>query len=108
MKNRSRESTALRRFWMSWFVSEEDYRPLTYPPNAAILGWWCTGTSSDDRATLCGLVDATTEEEARAAVLRDWPGIEWRFIEPQDADYVIMSDRFPLSDWMKQRMFSRV
>jgi len=94
------------RFWMSWILTDEDYRPLTYPPNEAILGWWFTGTTSDERAILCGLVDSPTRDEAKAAVLKDWPGIEWRFIETKNPDTVITSDRFPLSEWMKSRMFS--
>lgn len=94
----------MTRFWMSWIVSEEDYRPLTFPPNAAILGWWCSGYDTDDHSILCGLVEAKNEAAARKAVLRDWPGISWRFVEPKDTNHIIQSDRFPLSDWMKERM----
>ena len=94
----------MKRWWMSWIVTDEDYRPLTYPPNPAILGWWCTGYDARGRNILCGLVQAETLELAQAAVLQDWPGIEWRFSDERPVFYVLDSDRFPLSDWMKQRM----
>ena len=96
------------RFWMSWIVAEEDYRPLTYPPNAAILGWWKSGEDMDGNAILCGLVQASDEDSAENAVTKDWPGIEWRFVNPESDNYVVTSDRFPLSDWMTSRMGVKV
>jgi hypothetical protein len=95
---------SLKRWWMSWIVEENDYRPLTFPPNPAILGWWCTGEDAEGRNMLCGLVEATNLYRARQAVLKDWPGIAWRFVSRRENSYVISSDRFPLSDWMKKRM----
>jgi hypothetical protein len=91
-------------YWISWYQPTEDYRPLGYPPNEAVLGWWCSGSRcSDDAATLCAYVHAGDEKAAKEAVLRDWPeATEWRFCEPREA--VIESSRFPLEDWMRERM----
>lgn len=93
-----------KRFWASWIVSDDDYRPLTYPPNPAILGWWCSGYDAADNAILCGLVEAHSIASAKGAILRDWPGVTWRFFEPKPPDFTVASDRFQLSDWMKTRM----
>lgn len=91
-------------YWISWYQPTEDYRPLSFPPNEAVLGWWCTGTRCDDDAsTLCAWVRAGDEEAAKAAVLRDWPeAAEWRFCEQRG--HVETGGRFPLSDWMRERM----
>ena len=90
-------------FWISWYQPTEDHRPLTYPPNASILGWWCTGTrGSDDASTMCALVSADSEEAAKQAIRKDWPEAEeWRFCEKKES--LELSDRFPLSDWMEPR-----
>jgi hypothetical protein len=96
----------MKRFWVSWYesVSPDDYRPLHDPPNAAILGWWCSGYRGDDIPTLCALLEAESEAAARKAVGEDWPGEkEWRFCEERAGDYV-PGDRFPLSPWMRQRL----
>ena len=98
----------MTRWWMSWIVAEDDHRPLTFPPNQAVLGWWCTGYDADDNSILCGLVEASSLKTAESAVLVDWPGIRWRFKEEREPNFVVTSDRFPLSDWMRQRMKHRV
>jgi len=91
------------RFWMSWHQPPGDHRPLTYPPNVAILGWWCTGYASEGTATICALVEAPDEIAAKAAVRADWPAAErWRFCEEHDGS--ALSDRFPLSSWMRERI----
>ena len=92
------------RFWISWFVAEEDHRPLTYPPNAAVLGWWCTGYDASDHAILCGLIEAKTEAAAKTAVKKDWPGIAFRFVQQLSGSGLPLSDRFPLADWMRDRL----
>jgi hypothetical protein len=97
----------MKRWWMSWIVPEKDYRPLTYPPNDAILGWWCTGEDAQDRFILYGLVQAESLEAAEAAVLQDWPGIEWRFQELTGPD-LAFTDRFHLSDWITERLVGPV
>jgi hypothetical protein len=91
---------------MSWYCFDEDHRPLTYPPNESILGWWCSGygrKGGKECSTICGMVEAKTENEAWDAVLKDWPGIEHRFCEEQSPNECKLSDRFPLSDWMIPR-----
>jgi hypothetical protein len=88
--------------WISWWQPAGDYRPLSYPPNAAILGWWCTGSNERNGSSICALVKADTEDAAKAAVSIDWPEAEsWRFCEPRES--AKLSDRFPLGDWMVQR-----
>ncbi len=91
------------KYWLSWYQPTEDARPLTYPPNKSILGWWNSGSRcSDDAHTICALVDAQSEDAAKKAVTKDWPEAkEWRFCAESDGK---LSDRFPLSDWMKERM----
>ena len=92
------------RFWLSWYEESEDYRPLTFPPNEAILGWWCSGYCSDDSSTIVALVEAGSEEAAWKAVRLDWPeAVRERFCEAREDSY-LPGDRFPLSDWMKERI----
>lgn len=92
------------RFWISWVQTTDDFRPLTDPPNKAILGWWCSGYT-DRGATLCAAVEAASEGSAEQAVMIDWPEAagEWRFCERVE-DNFRPSDRFPIGrDWMKER-----
>jgi hypothetical protein len=97
----------MSRYWVSWAQETEDYRPVDYPPNRKILGWWCSGTDADDKAILCALVEAAGPSDARDAVYIDWPeatqNTDWRFFEEKPADFV-PGDRFPLSDWMNERV----
>jgi hypothetical protein len=93
-------------WWVSWYQPTEDARPLVYPPHEKILGWWNTGfRCEDDAHTLCALVQAETEEDAKAAIRLDWPEVtEWRFFEPSDGK---LSDRFPLNPkWMPERFLA--
>ena len=96
----------MSKFWISWVQPVDDHRPLTYPPNKAVLGWWCSG-ECDDGAVLCALVVARHDADARDAILKDWPEAleagDWRFFEECDQAWV-PGDRFPLSDWMKKRL----
>ncbi len=106
-----------QRFWISWVQPTSDYRPITYPPNNAIIGYWCSGSSSDmdeednddtDAWILCALVQACNENEAKEAIYKDWPeATEWRFFEPKSNNW-LPSDRFPLEDWMKERQPNQV
>jgi hypothetical protein len=106
-KSREIEVPLKRRlFWLSWEQPTEDYRPLTYPPNKQILGWWCSG-SGEDYWTICAYIEAEGDNDARAAVLKDWPeafdrGAEWRIF--QECDKYAPSDRFPPGDWMEPRL----
>jgi hypothetical protein len=101
-----RTKKGLVRFWMSWNETSHDYRPVTSPPNKAILGWWCSGEAGDGSYfTLVAWVEAKNEKEAKTAIQKDWPlrGREWRFIEEREPDW-LPGDRFPLSDWSKKRL----
>ena len=90
----------MKRFWMSWVQPTEDYRPLTFPPNEAIRGWWNTGFDNDDYATIVAVVDAPSQEEAWDEVRKDWPEAVYRF---QHEGTYPEGDRFPLSVWMLTR-----
>ncbi|HXJ14100.1 MAG TPA: hypothetical protein VNH19_17630 [Candidatus Limnocylindrales bacterium] len=93
----------MKRFWLSWVQPTEDYRPLKDPPNEAIIGWWCSGSDSDDHATLCAVVDAKNESAAKKSVQMDWPeATSWRFCDAVARDYQ-PGDRFPVSGWSKER-----
>lgn len=99
--------SAKPRFWLSWPQPTEDYRPLTDPPDERVIGWWCSGYDSNDRATLCALVSASNIGEAKAAIRVSWPeapskGQSWRIEDERPADW-LPSDRFPLSPWMERR-----
>lgn len=96
----------MSRFWISWSQPGDDYRPLTFPPNEAICGWWCSG-SGERGVSLCAVVDAVTQTEAENAILKDWPDLyEWRFCEPKKNGW-IPGDRFPPSEWMKARLAAK-
>ena len=95
-----------KRYWLSWIQPTDDHRPLTYPPNRAILGWWCSGDTSKG-SVLCGLVEAADDAAAKAAVLTDWPeATAWRFCEEHEPDFR-PGTRFPLSNWMLERVEAR-
>lgn len=95
----------MARWWVSWYQPTEDYRPLSSPPNEAILGWWCSGMRcADEASTLCALVHAASERAAKKAIQIDWPEArEWRFCETRPDDY-LPADRFPVAPWMRQRI----
>lgn len=87
-------------YWISWYEPGTDHRPLSFPPNKAVLGWWCTGESGN-RATICALVRAESEDAAKAAVREDWAADVWRFCDLRPK--INLGDRFPLEDWMRPR-----
>jgi len=93
------------RYWISWWHQGDDPRPLHYPPlNPRVLGWWRSGYG-DLGVSICALVEAKDESQARAAVATDWPesvGAEWRFVEEKQQGW-LPNDRFPMSGWMQQR-----
>jgi hypothetical protein len=97
----------VKRFWISWVQDTDDHRPLTFPPNKAVLGWWCSGETASGAAIICALVVARHEAAARDAIIKDWPEAlehsDWRFFDCVGNSWEL-SDRFPLSDWMKERM----
>lgn len=88
-------------FWISWVQPTDDYRPMSFPPNDSVMGWWCSG-SAENGATLCAMVKSDSEQNAQEAIRKDWPEAqEWRFCEPKTD--LELGDRFPLNDWMKPR-----
>jgi hypothetical protein len=91
------------KFWLSWYQPTQDYRPLTYPPNEAIAGWWCSGFASEGH-TICAAVVADSEEAAKAAVNADWPEAEnWRFCEEREK--FEFNDRWQIdTEWSKPRL----
>ena len=92
-------------YWCSWIQKTSDHRPVTYPPNDGVIGWWCSGYDGDDWAILCAWVKAKSQEAAFDVVKQDWPEIEeWRFCE-QKLKYEA-SDRFPTAGtmWMQERV----
>ncbi len=92
------------RYWVSWHQPTDDYRPLQDPPNAAILGWWCSGYDSNDVPILCALIEAGSERIGKAAIEKDWPEAQrYRFFNEVGQDF-LLSDRFPMSAWMKKRI----
>ena len=100
------EQRLVPRFLVSWVQATEDYRPLGYPPHSPVLGWWCSGYDSDDNATLVALIEADDEKAAEEVIKKEWPEwTDWRFIEPKDRHFR-PSNRFPISDWMEQRINS--
>lgn len=94
-------------FWVSWVCTVEDGRPLTEPPNAAIIGHWISGYDSNDQEIWCAWVRAKDEKQARLALSQDWPELKgkrsWRFFDEQPAGWE-PSDRFPAkSKWSRDR-----
>lgn len=97
----------MSRYWISWNQPTEDCRPLTYPPNPAILGWWCSGYAANGMAQICAVVSADDDDHAATCVMQDWPeAIGWRFINKKPDDF-IPGDRFPVSDWMVERLSTK-
>lgn len=89
--------------WISWYQPTKDHRPLIFPPNDKIMGWWCTGKRADGASTMVAFVVAETYETAQEIICKDWPEAvdNWRFHEHVTNKQ--LSDRFPLSPWMEER-----
>lgn len=98
----------IKLYWCSWRQPTVDYRPIKFPPNEQILGWWCSGHNGDGSASLCAWVKAESETEVLAAVTKDWPEItsmdQFRFCEPKE--FYEPSDRFPTesNEWIQKRI----
>lgn len=99
----------MKRYWLSWPQPTEDFRPLTDPPDARVLGWWCSGYDSNDVALLCALVQGVTLNDAKSGVRASWPEAPnryqaWRIEEERPSDW-LPGDRFPIDKpWMRQRI----
>ena len=99
-------------FWLSWPQPTADFRPLTDPPDARVMGWWCSGQDAEDRALLCALVEGRTMQEAKLGVRASWPEApsvrcSWRIEQEREDDWT-PGDRFPLSTWMRRRLRERM
>lgn len=93
----------MKYYWIGWYQPTEDHRPLRFPPQRLVFGWWCTGQDMEDNFTMVAWVKARNEEEAKETILTEWPEAErWRFCERKER--IESSDRFPFSDWMKKRI----
>lgn len=95
----------MKRFWISWVETSQDYRPLTYPPQEPIRGWWVSG-QTDDGVTICAVIDAPSELDAYFAIQKDWPceSPDFRFADEKEPTFVPDETRFPPSDWMVERL----
>lgn len=108
LSNQSNEEKSSKglRFWVSWCHPENDCRPLNCPPNEKIIGWWNSGYNENDECIVCALINAKDEFDMYDAVLQEWPEAnnrKWRFVE-EVSDFWMPNARFPLSDWMKERI----
>ena len=93
-----------KRFWCSFVQPTEDYRPLTYPPNESILGWWCSGYDGNDNAIICALIEGASEDDARKSVVKDWPeAMLFRFCDEVSTKWR-PNDRFPQTGWVIERL----
>ena len=92
----------MSRFWVSWYepVDEaiKDPRPRKWPLPQTVIHYWVSGWTGDmDAATLCAVVDAASEDAAKAEVmLSGWSPREWRFVEAVAPDWMPPADRFPV------------
>lgn len=89
----------LTRYWVSWVQPGPDPRPIYEKDGPVPLGglYWITGEAEDGSSTICAVVDAISDVDARSKVTAHWPDHgEWRFIVEKEPDYMPSSDRFPL------------
>lgn len=90
-------------YWVSWYQPTLDFRPLSFPPNNNILGWWKTGENTSNESTLVAIVTSISSDDVREIVHIDWPEVtNWRFIEKKST--LLLNDRFPLTNWMIERI----
>ncbi len=95
------------RYWVSWEQPTKDFRPLNDPPTDAILGWWCSGYDANDTPILCAAIQGVGVLDAIVQIAKEWPeSPHWedgfRFFD-EKPDSWMPSNRFPLSDWMRER-----
>ncbi len=105
-KIRSKEGKNL--IWLSWYQSSKDYRPICFPPTPkALLGWWCTGSSDSQGWTMCALVEDQGSEENTWNIILDkdcWPDAGARRFYDSVGLIATLSNRFPVTNWMTERM----
>jgi hypothetical protein len=88
----------MKRWWVSWWepLVKGDYRPFTWPLPPEIPKYWCSGYG-DGTASLCAVVDASTEEEVKKLIEQFWKPAEWRFCNERELGWR-PGDRFPWDD----------
>lgn len=91
----------MRRFWISWWQVTEDWRPVYNPkkePEPLKHMYWSSGERcSDGAASMCAVVDAKNEADAKRTIRRYWPEAkEWRFCEEKSNEW-LPGNRFPVS-----------
>jgi len=92
-------------YWISWYQSGPDPRPLNYLPNESVLGYWNTGSAGNDCFTICALVKAKDDDEAFYNIQIDWPEITPDHIRfCYITDNTRLGDRFPIQPWMQERI----
>lgn len=94
-------------FWISWYQTTEDYRPLKdQRPEDRIIDYWCSGyRGRDDAATIVALTIATTEDDAKSLIKEHWPEAEeWRFCEVITKKGFTNNGRFTLSENGKPKL----
>lgn len=92
-------------YWVSWVCTEDDYRPVSCPPNENVLGWWCTGQDSNDNAILCAMVFSETYDSGVIdSIQKDWPEFAGDFRLFEVHKTLKLSDRFVVSEWMEPRL----
>lgn len=87
-------------YWLSWYHEGELGTFELHRP------WWVSGyRGSDDAATICAAVVATSEYHARNIIDRSYdspPGqLEFRFVEEQAPGWWPFCDRFRRAAWMR-------
>jgi hypothetical protein len=88
----------MKRWWLSWYEpvgKSGDYRPNgEWPIPAEIRAWWCSA-EGDNHASLCAVVDASSERVAWLLIGAAWPDRDTeRFCEEKPLDWR-PGDRFP-------------
>ncbi len=66
---------------ISWYQPTQDFRPLSFPPNKNILGWWKTGENTSNESTLVAIVNAVSFKDAEKIIRKDWPEVTNWMIE---------------------------
>jgi hypothetical protein len=82
------------RWWISWEDNGVDSRPFKLPLPAEIASWWCTGYGVD-YSTVCAVVDAGSDAEAKIVVKKFWDVRDWRFCSQKPNGWMPDPGRFP-------------
>lgn len=81
----------MKRFWISWW---------TYHTNqirTAPFQYWTTGHRlSDDKVSMCAVIDAPGKAEAKEKVLRQFGDARFRFADEKASGFQPDPKRFPM------------